>query len=59
MQPTVSLHVHASFPGESVDRTEYEIGRADFVLWHAGIVFCMLFIIIKVFLQENIKAAAK
>ena len=43
MQPTDYLYVYAAFSGESADRAEHKVRRADFVLWYAGVVFCMLF----------------
>ena len=59
MQPTACLHVHVTFSGEPSDRVKYEIRRVDLVLWHAGVVFCVLFIFIDFFLQENIEITIK
>ena len=50
MQQTAGLYVYDAFSGESADRAEYKVRGTDFVLWHAGVVFCMLSIVVKVFL---------
>ena len=42
MQQTIGLYVHAAFPCKSGNRIEYKVGRADLVLWNAGVVFYML-----------------
>ena len=57
MQPTVGLYVYAAFSIEPDHCLKYKVRGTDFILWSADIIFYLLSIIIKVFLQKNFATA--